>query len=190
MMKEETIYFATTNKHKLKEVREILAPIRVEQADIEAPEPRSDSFQEVAEFKARYAWERFRKPLIAEDAGMAINALKGFPGPFSAYVFGKIGNGGILRLMEGKKDRTAKFISVISYLKESSAPVSFIGELKGQISQDIRGENGFGYDPVFIPEGYMKTMGELPPNEKNKTSHRRQSLEKFMDWHKKQAKKD
>jgi len=184
-MKEETIYFATTNKHKLKEVREILAPIRVEQADIEAPEPRSDSFQEVAEFKARYAWEKFRKPLIVEDAGIAIKALKEFPGPFSAYVFGKIGNEGILRLMDGKKDRTAKFISVISYLKESSAPVSFIGELKGQISQEIRGENGFGYDPIFIPESHTETMGEMPQNEKNNISHRRQSLEKFISWHKK-----
>lgn len=184
-MKEETIYFATTNKHKLKEVREILAPIRVEQADIEAPEPRSDSFQEVAEFKAKYAWEKFRKPLIVEDAGIAISALKEFPGPFSAYVFGKIGNEGILRLMDGKKDRTAKFISVISYLKESSAPVSFIGELKGQISQEIRGENGFGYDPIFIPESHTETMGEMPQSEKNKISHRRQSLEKFISWHKK-----
>jgi len=184
-MKEETIYFATTNKHKLKEVREILAPLRVEQADIEAPEPRSDSFQEVAEFKARYAWEKFRKPLIVEDAGIAISALKEFPGPFSAYVFGKIGNEGILRLMDGKKDRTAKFISVISYLKESSAPVSFIGELKGQISQEIRGENGFGYDPIFIPESHTETMGEMPQNEKNNISHRRQSLEKFISWHKK-----
>ena len=178
-----TLYFATTSKHKMREAREILAPIEIEQADIEVPEPRSDDFVEIAEFKAKYCWERLKEPLIVEDAGISIDALKQFPGPFSSYVFEKIGNQGILSLMQEEKDRDAKFISVISYLKESSTPVSFAGELKGHISEEIKGKEGFGYDPIFIPAGHTRTMGELQPNEKNMISHRRQALEKFKKWY-------
>lgn len=180
------LYFATTNKNKLKEAEKILAPIEIEQVDIEVPEPRSDDFSEIAEFKANYCLERLRSPLITEDAGISIDALKKFPGTFSAYVFGKIGIEGILSLMRGKKDRSAKFISVISYLKESSRPVSFIGELSGHISEEIKGTEGFGYDPIFIPTGYNLTMGELAPEEKNKISHRGLALQKFREWYEKE----
>lgn len=174
------LYFATTNKNKVREAVDILKPFRVEQVDIDYPEIRSESPEEIAVEGAKYVFEKIKKPCFVEDSGIFIHSLNNFPGTYSAYVFKKIGNDGILSLMAGKRDRGAKFISVVAYLEPASEPKVFRGEVRGEISKSPRGKGGFGYDPIFILEGYNKTFAELP--NKNQISHRYLALKKLRDW--------
>ncbi len=179
----ETLYFATTNKGKLREVAEILKPIKVRQLRLEVPEIRSDNIARIAEEKARYAAKLTGHAVIAEDSGLFVGALNGFPGVYSAYAWDKIGNAGMLRLMRGARERGARFISAVAYSKQISKPHSFVGELNGKIARRIRGKSGFGYDPIFIPQGFSKTNGELGLEIKNRISHRKKALEKFKEWY-------
>ena len=112
-----------------------------------------------------------RKPIIVEDAGLFIKALNGFPGPFSNYVFKTIGINGILKLMNGINLRDATFKSVMVYYDGRSMLVSR-GECKGFIAYCARGNKGFGFDPIFIPEGETRTFAEMEVYEKNRLSHR------------------
>lgn len=123
-----------------------------------------------------------KKPLVLEDSGLYINALKGFPGPYSSYVFKKIGNEGILKLMRSVKDRTAKFVCVVAFAHPKYGIRLFKGEVKGKISLEVRGSKGFGFDPIFIPEGSNKTFGEMDINEKNMFSHRSKAFKQFFQW--------
>ena len=177
------MYFVSTNEGKFREVKEILRPIEVEQLKKELEEPRSESVETIAEKKAVHAAELVGGEVLVEDSGLFIDVLDGFPGVYSAYVYDKIGNQGILRLLEGIDNRNAKFISVVAYSKAGSNPVCFLGELKGRVSREIKGEHGFGYDPIFIPEGYAKTNGELGLEIKNRISHRRKALQLFKEWY-------
>ncbi len=179
----ELLYFATTNKGKLREVAEIVKPIKVRQLRLEIPEIRSDDIAKIAEAKAKYAAKATGHAVIAEDSGLFVDVLNGFPGVYSAYAWGKIGNGGILRLMEGVKGRSARFISAVAYSTKSSKPLCFVGILNGKIAGTIRGKHGFGYDPIFIPNGFTRTNGELGLEIKNKISHRKKALEKFKEWY-------
>jgi XTP/dITP diphosphohydrolase len=115
-------------------------------------------------------------PLIVEDDGLFIDSLSGFPGPFSSYVFKTIGNNGILKMIGDNRD--AQFVSVIVF-RDAHSYTSFESKVAGTISKNIQGE-GWGYDPIFVPENQTKTYAELA--EKNKLSHRYESLKKFADW--------
>jgi len=179
----DILYFATTNKGKLREVAEILKPIKVRQLVLDIPEIRSDSTARIAEEKARYAAKLSGHAVLAEDSGLFVDALNGFPGAYSAHAWDKIGNEGMLRLMRGARDRSARFISAVAYSKRISKPHSFVGELNGKIARSIRGKSGFGYDPIFIPQGFSKTNGELGLDIKNTISHRKKALEKFKEWY-------
>ena len=119
-----------------------------------------------------------KKPVIIEDDGLFINALGGFPGPYSSYVFKTIGNEGILNLVKTK--RNAKFQSIIAFCDKKKKPILFEANVNGKISKKMQGR-GWGFDPIFIPSRKSKTYAEL--SNKNEISHRYNALKKFANWY-------
>jgi len=184
---EDPLYitFITGNQHKVKEAQGIFHQfnIEVEHVDLGYPEIQGELI-DVARFGAVDAARRLGRPVIVEDAGLFIKALKWFPGTYSSYVQDTLGNQGILKLMENVKDRYAEFRSVIGFATPKTEPETFLGVVGGQIAHQEKGDHGFAYDPLFVPEGYNQTFGELTRKEKNEFSHRRRSLENFAQWYK------
>ncbi|MFH1835362.1 MAG: XTP/dITP diphosphatase [Methanobacteriota archaeon] len=175
--------FATGNKHKVSEANEIGGEFGVSFKQIECPYPelRSDSISEVAKEGARFVFNKIGKPVVVEDSGLFIQALDDFPGTYSAFVFSKIGNFGILKLMDDTSNRTAEFRSCIAFY-DGKTLKSFVGSVKGDITEKPVGENGFGYDPLFIPNGCGKTFAE-DQETKKKVSHRSKAVKKFLNWY-------
>jgi XTP/dITP diphosphohydrolase len=142
------------------------------------------NIKDVARYGASYSANELEKPVIVEDAGLFIKKLGWFPGTYSSYVQETIGNQGILKLMKNVHDRYAEFRSVVGFSAPKTEPEIFLGVVKGQIANNERGNNGFAFDPLFMPQGYDETFGELSLEVKNQFSHRRRSLEKFALWYK------
>lgn len=176
------IIFVTGNSHKVSEAGDILskAGITVEQNNCGYPELQDDSLEKIAGFGAQWAANELNSEVMVDDSGLFIDALGGFPGPYSAYVFDTLGNENILKLMEGVANRKAVFKCVIGYCKPGNEPRVFSGEVEGVIAQKIRGIGGFGYDPLIEVGG--KTFGEMPDDEKNSLSHRYRALLNFAGW--------
>lgn len=145
---------------------------------LECPEVRDDRVRVIAVKKAEYAYQVLHTPLICDDTGFFIRALKGFPGPYAAYVQRTIGNEGILRLMEGRSDRRASFETAVAYADAEGVRV-FSGRIEGTIVAP-RGEGGFGYDPIFEWRG--RTLAEMTPAEKNRISHRARALARLRHF--------
>ena len=179
MHKLSDLLFVSSNIHKFKEAKEILdffgIPIQFFKLNLE--EIQSNSIKEIAIKKAQDAFSKCKKPLIIEDDGLHIDSLDGFPGPYSSYVHKTIGNKGILNLL--KKNRSAKFISTITYCDKNSFE-SFEGKLAGTISKSEKGK-GWGFDPIFVPRNTKKTFSQL--TDKNNLSHRYKALKKFSNWY-------
>jgi XTP/dITP diphosphohydrolase len=189
-LKGKVVFFATGNINKFNEARSILGArgVAVGMLKLKGDEIQSDSLQEIAEKSVQNAYQRCHLPIFVEDAGLFIDALSGFPGPYAAYVYKTIHNSGILKLMEGVKDRKATFQSLISYCDDQNAtdPLSFYGESKGEITTTERreqGKSGFGFDPIFQPAGSPKTFAEMTITEKNGYSHRADAIRKFAEWY-------
>ena len=182
------LYFITGNKGKYIEAKEKFSELNIEiiQKNLGYPEIQSDSLESVAIYGVEDIQKRFDKPFFLEDAGLFIDSLNGFPGVYSAFVFYKIGCLGILKLMEELKNnkRKACFKSVMAFKEPNSGIKLFIGESRGTISEKLKGENGFGYDPIFIPENEKRTFGQMETKEKNLFSHRGKSLIKLIDYFK------
>ena len=178
MQQSYDVFFASSNVHKYEEAKEILAEFGIElgffQTDL--VEIQDDSLSKIALQKALDAYDKCKKPVIVEDDGLFIDSLSGFPGQFSSYVFKTIGNNGILKLTGD--NRSAVFVSIIIF-RSAKWSNKFESKVFGTISKNIQGE-GWGYDPIFIPEKQTKTYAELA--DKNKLSHRYESLKKFADW--------
>lgn len=173
------IAVVTGNLHKAREVAAFFGSgLEVTHVHLDCPEYRDDDVGEIAKQKARYAYEHLGIPLIVDDTAFSIRALNGFPGPYAAYVHRTIGNGGILRLMEGTSDRFAWFETAIAFIDARGIRV-FRGRLEGTIVPP-KGTEGFGYDPIFAYEG--KTLAEYPLHEKSLISHRARALSAFRDW--------
>jgi XTP/dITP diphosphohydrolase len=188
--KRKVVFFATGNIHKFNEVRSILSQLgfAVGMLRLKGDEIQSESIREIAEKSVQNAYARCRLPIFVEDAGLFIGALDGFPGPYAAYVYHTIHNSGILKLLENNADRHARFQSVIAYCDQQSPchPEFFIGEVKGEITTSVReeqGKSGFGFDPIFQPEGSAKTFAEMTIEEKNGYSHRAMAIRKFAEWY-------
>lgn len=145
---------------------------------LEIPEYRHDDVAEIARRKAEYAYQVIKKPLIVDDTAFSIDALSGFPGPYAAYVQNTIGNGGILKLMDGLSDRGAHFETAIAYADQDGIRV-FRGRIDGTIVSE-RGDEGFGYDPIFEWKG--RTLAELSVEEKSGISHRARALVALREW--------
>ena len=172
------INFVTGNRGKFEEARGILGDLL--QKNLGYVEIQAETLEEVAAYGIREVAGKLAGPVMIEDAGLFIEGLKGFPGVYSAYVFDTIGNGGILRLMEGMTDRRAAFRSVVAYAEAGGEPVLFRGEVWGEIATDPRGSGGFGYDPIFMVGD--KTIAEMELSEKNGISHRGASIRALNSW--------
>jgi XTP/dITP diphosphohydrolase len=179
-----SVYFATSNRGKIQEARIVLSPYGIEVVpfDGKGVEIQAETVSEVAAFSARAASRRYDRPLIVEDAGLFIEALGGFPGPSSSYVYKTVGVRGILALLDGARSRRARFRSAVAFCEPTGEPRVFEGEVTGRISTSPSGENGFGFDPVFIPSGGRRSIGELSLEEKCAISHRGESMRKFASW--------
>lgn len=180
-----TIYFATGNKGKFAEATHIakVFGITLKQMKTEKIEIQSDELEDIASFAAKRVSETTRRSVVAEDAGLFVNNLQGFPGPYSAYVFKTIGTDGVLNLLKGARDRSASFRAVVSFARPRRPPVCFSGEVKGIITRKPRGSLGFGFDPIFVPmQADGRTFAEMNTLEKNLLSHRAKAFVKFFTW--------
>jgi len=181
------IFFATGNIHKFNEARVVLAEygISVAMLKVKTLEIQDDNIENIARTSALNAVRELNLPLIVEDAGLFIEALKGFPGPFSSYVYRTIGLSGIIKLLEGVDDRRAQFKSAVAFCNPCGELRCFLGISNGRIAREPRGSGGFGFDPIFEPEEQpAKTFGEMSIEEKNLFSHRAKALRKFAEWYK------
>ncbi len=174
------IRFVTSNRNKFQEAEKIGGAygIELEWIEREYLEPQGSDLEKVARMSAEMLAEKINPPFFIEDSGLFIDALNGFPGVYSSYVFKTIGNMGILKLMEGVERREASFVCVVAY-HDGEQVKTFRGVVKGSISSEIRGDYGFGYDPIFEVNG--RTFAEMG-EEKNMHSHRRIALERFFSW--------
>lgn len=179
-------YFVTSNIHKFQEARRVLSEYKIATAKLRvgAVEIQDDRLENIAEASVLDAVKNCGLPIFVEDAGLFIEALKGFPGPYSKYVYNTIGTKGILKLMKNIEKRDAYFQSVIAFNSPDEQPTCFRGKVEGKISLQERGTSGFGYDPIFEPTaGDGRTFAEMTLNEKNGYSHRAEALRKFAEWY-------
>ncbi len=174
--------FITSNPGKVEEAKKYFENlgVKVHQLHFEYPEIQADTLEEVAEYGVRWLAERIDGPFFLDDSGLFIDALKGFPGVYSAYVYKTLGIDGILKLLEGVADRSAYFKSVVAYW--DGEPHLFTGRVDGKITHEMRGSGGFGFDPVFKPTGFEMTFAEMTTEEKNGISHRGRALTSFAEW--------
>lgn len=179
MQQSYDVFFASSNFNKYNEAKKILEifGIRLGFFKCELEEIQSDSLSQIAQKKVINAFKQCKKPVIIEDDGLFITSLNGFPGPYSSYIFKTIGNNGILKLV--KSNRTANFQSVIAYHDKKKKSILFKANVYGKISRSSKGR-GWGYDPIFIPNGKKETFAELL--DKNIISHRYKALKKFANW--------
>lgn len=190
-----TLIFVTGNKNKFEEAKNLSDnyDVKIEHRNISYVEIQADELIDVVKPSAQQACEMVGAPCFVEDAGLFIDSLNGFPGPYSSYVFKTVGNEGILRLMEGipEEDRSAKFRSAVAYCEPGGEPEVFVGEVEGAISKEMRGSKGFGYDPIFLPErGGGGTFAEMSTEMKNYLSHRAKAIEKLVKWYTRNKKAD
>ena len=173
--------FITSNPDKYSEMKSFFEANGLELGWIRKslPELQTDTLEEVVEHSLSiYGGEN----VFVEDAGIFIAALDGFPGVYSRYIYDTIGNEGILKLLDGVENRRARFEAVIGLKPEGGEEVKlFKGEVRGSVSLSPHGDRGFGYDPIFIPEGFIKTFGE-DESVKSKVSHRKRASEKLLQY--------
>ena len=182
-MKENKIWLATGNSHKVKEARVALAEYGIElgHIDVDRIEIQSDDPGEIAVYSLAQLPNDGRLVAI-EDAGFFIDHYGGFPGPYSSYALEKLDNPGMLKLMEGVEERGAAYHSYVGFRSGDEVHV-FQGIVTGKVADRMRGTNGFGYDPIFIPdEGDGRTFGEMTDDEKNAISHRARAFRALGEW--------
>jgi XTP/dITP diphosphohydrolase len=179
------INIATKNEHKVREANIILKEfgIKLKQVDAKYHEIQSDSLAEIAKFSAVNAAKSLDMPIVTEDSGLFISSLNGFPGPYSSYVYKTLGTKGIIKLLEGINNRSATFVSCVAYAKPNGFCKVFEGKVKGNITCKERGSKGFGFDPIFVPNGLSKTFAEMSKEEKCKYSHRAYAFKRFGNWY-------
>ncbi|MBF6609850.1 MAG: RdgB/HAM1 family non-canonical purine NTP pyrophosphatase [Chryseobacterium sp.] len=184
----EEILFATHNLHKKEEIQQILGSRFLVKSLTdyhlnEEIEESGTSFHENALIKAQYCFEQTGIPSVGDDSGLVVNELGGRPGIYSAryasdHDFQK-NIAKVLEEMKGKSDRSAYFVTVLCYYTEQG-PVYFEGKVFGRLLEENKGVQGFGYDPIFVPDGFEMTFAEMHPDEKNKISHRKNALDQFL----------
>lgn len=185
------LIFATNNKHKIEEVQALLAPqfkiISLKQLNCTEEIPETEpTLEGNALLKARYVYERFGESCFADDTGLEVEILNNAPGVYSARYAGEDKNPQanrvkLLKEMEGAINRKARFRTVIAFIHKGKEYL-FEGEVKGSITTHDRGNGGFGYDPLFQPEGMDKTFAELDMSVKNDISHRGKAIARLVDF--------
>lgn len=184
------IVFATNNNHKLKEIRQILKDFKVlslSEVDWEGEIPETqDTLEGNALQKAHFIYEKVHLPVFSDDTGLEVVALNGAPGVYSARYAGEQCSPEdnmkkLLRELDGKVDRYADFRTVIAFVDGKNEFI-FDGKVEGEILNERRGMDGFGYDPIFKPEGLDLTFAEMDAYQKNKISHRGRAVRKFAEF--------
>jgi XTP/dITP diphosphohydrolase len=183
-MSRDNLVLVTQNKHKLKELRPLFKKYHVEfdTTSIKKHEIRSESVEEIARAAAKVAYDNLRQPVVVDDTGFFVDSLNGFPGSYAAIVIKSIGYEGILRLMNDKVERTSSFKTAVGFCDGDRLEV-FSGTMLGTVAREPSGEGGFGYDPIFVPDGFTKTYAELTLQEKVSISHRTKAFEEFLQWY-------
>jgi len=178
------IAFVTTNKGKFAEVARMLQERghEAENISIAYPEIQADSLDTVVTHGLSWLMERYNRPLLVDDSGLFIDALEGFPGVYSSYVYRTIGCDGILKLIKDSENRLTHFECCLGFMNPGEEPLLFKGISEGAISTSKRGDKGFGFDPVFTPLGHEKTFAEMQIEQKNSLSHRGKAFEKFFEY--------
>lgn len=175
----KTLTFVTGNKRKAIETEQILGvPLEIVSIDLE--EIQETQLEKVALHKLEQAYEITKKPVIIDDVGLYIEEWNGFPGPLIKWIL-SAGDGNasmLLKMMQGLQNRIAKAQLIVG-LHDGEKAHLFSGEVTGTIADSMRGENGFGWDSVFIPDGFSKTYAEMTLDEKAEISHRRKALNKL-----------
>jgi XTP/dITP diphosphohydrolase len=185
------LVFATNNKHKIREISDLLDDnfkiLGLSDVNITGDIPEdAETLAENALFKAKYVHDRTGMNVFADDTGLEVDALGGAPGVYSARYSGegRSFDDNITKLlgeMEGAENRLARFRTVIALILDGSEFL-FEGTVEGEITRERRGNGGFGYDPVFLAEGYDLTFAEIPLAEKNKISHRARAMRKLLEF--------
>ena len=186
------LVFATNNTHKLEEVSAILSDkinlLSLNDIDCHTDIPETaDTLEGNALLKSSYVFQNYHLDCFGDDTGLEVEALDGAPGVYSArYADGESHNAEanmlkLLQNLEGKENRKAQFRTVISLILDGKKYL-FEGVVKGEIIKEKRGDSGFGYDPVFVPEGYNQTFAELGNDIKNKISHRALAVQKLCEF--------
>lgn len=155
------ITYVTGNWAKIKSARQILEPLgfEVEQIKMDVPELQDDSIENVAKFSAKWASDELKCTVLKNDTGLCIEALNGFPGPYTHYADDTIGEDGVLKLLKGVENRKAYFIECLAYCEYGKDPVIFKAITNGTIAKRKSGKYGWTWDFIFIPEGQSKTLG-------------------------------
>lgn len=191
-MEKRKLVFATNNNHKLEEIRAILG----QQIDIlslkdincheDIPET-AETLEGNALIKARFVYEHYHLDCFADDTGLEVEALNGAPGVYSARYAGGEGHDSeanmkkLLQEMQGKANRKARFRTVIAFI-ESGDTHLFEGTVHGKITEEKHGDSGFGYDPIFRPDGFSETFAEMGNEAKNQISHRANAVKKLCEY--------
>lgn len=191
---KKKLVFATNNLHKLTEIKAILGE-QIEilslndiNCHVDIPET-ADTLEGNAKMKAEYIYQHYHLDCFADDTGLEVKALNGAPGVFSARYAGEGHDSQanmkkLLEHLKGKTNREAQFRTAICLIENGEEHL-FEGLVKGKIIEEKKGEAGFGYDPVFVPDGYDKTFAELGEDIKNQISHRARTVKKLCDYLKK-----
>ena len=192
------IVFATNNAHKLEEIRAILGhshdilSLNDIQCHADIPET-ADTLEGNALQKARYVWDHYHLSVFADDTGLEVDALGGAPGVYSARYAGGAGHDSeanmakLLRELHGHTDRTARFRTVIALILADASDKGFSehlfeGKVEGRIATERQGSEGFGYDPLFVPDGYDESFAQLGTAIKNRISHRAHAVARLTDF--------
>lgn len=178
----------TTNRSKFAEVSSLLhrRGIDVEQLNVSYPEVQADHLRDVVLYALEWLAPRYGDDLLIDDSGLFIEALKGFPGVYSSYVYRTIGCRGVLTLLHRRDRRNATFEACFGLLRDG-VPHVFEGRCRGTITTEERGTGGFGFDPIFVPEGDQRTFAEMSMEEKNAVSHRGRAVEELIQFLVKEA---
>ncbi|SMO89032.1 RdgB/HAM1 family non-canonical purine NTP pyrophosphatase [Fodinibius sediminis] len=195
----KTIVLASQNKHKIEELRATLAPLNItlkstyDFPELEEVIEDKATLEGNALKKARYVYEKTGYPALSDDTGLEVDALEGRPGVYSARYAGESASyqDNVNKLLDelagvSSENRGARFRTVVALVSDEGTE-TFEGICRGDILTEERGEGGFGYDPVFRPEGYDQTFAELDSEIKNKISHRGKAIEAFYHWLKKKS---
>ncbi|MBI4440701.1 non-canonical purine NTP pyrophosphatase [Candidatus Woesearchaeota archaeon] len=178
------VHLITHNKNKVAEFRNYLEPaIKIIHVDIDYPEIRAETNETVAKHAAQALAEQLQKPVVVEDSGFYIHAWDGFPGVYTATVCKKLGNRGLLKLMQGVEDRTVSYRCAIAYCEPDGIPHVFLGEEEGTMADEERGTLGWGQDPIFVPKEnntQNRTYGEM--REPGHNLFRGRALERLKEY--------
>lgn len=176
-----SLTFISGNPGKAEAVRRYV-DFPVSYAKIDLAEIQSLDLPTVVQFKAEEAYKHLRSPVLVEDTSLRFSALGRLPGPLIKWFLTELGTAGLCRLLDGQQDRSA--VAEVSFgLYDGQSLQTFDGSREGSVSAEPRGDNGYGWDPIFVPDGYRKTWGEMTLEEQEATPFRRpalESLEKYL----------